>query len=192
VIASDHGEEFLDHGSASHGYTLYDEMIRVPLIFHYPGRLRPARIEAQVRLIDVLPTVFGLVGIADGVPPGVQGESFLPLMDGKTAAGAEEAYSEATYVGEKKSIRTAQGLKLIYGFVEDEVLLFDLNADPAEQESLLDGKPSLGEPLRQRLGAWIESNQATRVALYGEGGPDQEVVLDEETRERLEALGYIQ
>jgi arylsulfatase A-like enzyme len=192
VITSDHGEEFLDHGSASHGYTLYEEQIRVPLIFHYPGRLKPARIKAQVRLIDVLPSIFGLVEVADGVPPGVQGESFVPLMDGKTAAGVEEAFSEATYVGEKKSIRTAQGLKLIYSFVEDEALLFDLKADPREQKSLLDGEPSLAEPLKQQLGSWIESNQASRVALYGEGGPDQEVVLDEETRERLEALGYIQ
>jgi hypothetical protein len=95
-------------------------------------------------------------------------------------------------MGEKKSIRTAQGLKLIYGFAEGDALLFDLDADPKEQESVLDEKPSLAEPLKLQLGSWIESNQATRVALYGEGGPDQEVVLDEETKERLEALGYIQ
>ena len=191
VISSDHGEEFLDHGSASHGYTLYEEMIRVPLIFHYPGRLDRARIKEQVRVIDILPTLFDLVGVDRELPRGLQGASFVPLMEGK-ASGFEEAYSEATYVGEKKSVRTTTGLKLIYSFAEDEVLLFDLNADPKEQKSLLDGKSSLGEPLKERLGRWIESNRATRVALYGAEGPDQEVVLDEETKERLEALGYIQ
>ncbi|MDH3744068.1 MAG: sulfatase-like hydrolase/transferase [Acidobacteriota bacterium] len=192
VITSDHGEEFLDHGSASHGYTLYEEMIRVPLIFQYPGRLEPARVPAQVRLIDVLPSIFGLVGVPDGVPPGVQGQSLVPLLDGESAAGAQDAFSEATYAGDKKSIRTAQGLKLIYSFVADEAMLFDLNADPREQKSLVDGKSSPGEPLKQRLGAWIESNLAAGVALYGEDKPDQEVVLDEETRARLESLGYIQ
>jgi arylsulfatase A-like enzyme len=167
VITADHGEEFLDHGSASHGYTLYEEQIRVPLIFHYPGRLQPMRIKAQVRLIDVLPSVFGLVGVADGVPPGVQGESFLPLMDGKTAAGVEEVFSEATYVGEKKSIRTAQGLKLIYGFAEGDALLFNLDADPREQ----DGGEEV-DPNRARSQADLRLRGGRRAALRSGRGSE--------------------
>src|SRR5204863_291338 len=41
VITADHGEEFLDHGSTSHGYTLYDEQIHVPLVIVFPARLPP-------------------------------------------------------------------------------------------------------------------------------------------------------
>lgn len=192
VITSDHGEEFLDHGSASHGYTLYEEMIHVPLIFHAPGRLAPARSAAQVRLIDVAPTLFSLAGIDHDVPQGMQGVSFVPVLEGKTATGVEEAFSEATYVGEKKALRTQQGLKLIYSFAQDKTMLFDLKADPGEKKSLSNGNSSLGDPLKEHLDLWVQANQATRVALYGADAPDQEVVLDEETKAKLEALGYIQ
>ncbi|MCZ6822270.1 MAG: sulfatase, partial [Deltaproteobacteria bacterium] len=192
VITADHGEEFLDHGSASHGYTLYEEMIHVPLIFHAPGRLAPARSAAQVRLIDVAPTLFSLAGIDHDVPQGMQGVSFVPVLEGKTATGVEEAFSEATYVGEKKALRTQQGLKLIYSFAQDKTMLFDLKADPGEKKSLSNGNSSLGDPLKEHLDLWVQANQATRVALYGADAPDQEVVLDEETKAKLEALGYIQ
>ena len=192
VVTADHGEEFLDHGSASHGYTLYEEMIRVPLVFHYPGRLAPRRVEAQVRLIDVAPTLFALAAIEEEIPSGMQGRNFLPLLQGKTASGIDEAFSEATYVGQKKALRTQNGLKLIYSFAQDKAMLFDLKADPGEKKSLLNGDPSKGEPLREHLDLWVQANQATRGVLYGAEGPDQEVVLDKETKERLEALGYIQ
>ncbi len=107
-------------------------------------------------------------------------------------ARAPRAFSEATYVGEKKSVRVESGLKLIYSFAKEEALLFDLKRDAKEKTSLLNGKPSLADPLKEHLDLWVQANQATRVALYGAEGPDQEVVLDEETKARLEALGYIQ
>jgi arylsulfatase A-like enzyme len=192
VVTSDHGEEFLDHGSASHGYTLYEEQIRVPLILNYPGRLGAAHIEAQVRLIDVLPTVLDLAGINGDLTEGLQGESLVPLMAGKKAAGPGDAYSEATYVGDRKAVRTEKGLKLILSFAGEKAMLFDLRSDPKEQMSLLEDDPSLGERLRENLSRWVQSNEVTRIALYGEDEPDQEVVLDAETQERLKALGYIQ
>ena len=193
VIVADHGEEFLDHGSASHGYTLYEEMIRVPLIVRYPGRVAAARIKAQVRVIDIMPTIFDLVGTVES-EHSLQGRSFVPLLEGKTSSGIEEAFSEATYVGDHRSLRTEKGLKLIYSYADDDAMLFDLKQDPKERKSLLngDGESPLGEPLKEHLRLWVKANQATRVALYGAEGPDQEVVLDEETKEQLEALGYIQ
>jgi len=193
VIVADHGEEFLDHGSASHGYTLYEEMIRVPLIVRYPRRVAPARIKAQVRVIDIMPTLFEFVGTVES-EQAIQGRSFVPLLEGKTSTGIDEAFSEATYVGDRKSIRTEEGLKLIYSYADDDAMLFDLKQDPKERKSLLNGngESPLGEPLREHLSLWMKANQATRVALYGAEGPDPEVVLDEETKEQLEALGYIQ
>ena len=71
-------------------------------------------------------------------------------------------------------------------------MLFDLKADPGEKKSLSNGNSSLGDPLKEHLDLWVQANQATRVALYGADAPDQEVVLDEETKAKLEALGYIQ
>src|SRR5439155_1325900 len=80
IVTADHGEEFLDHGSTSHGYTLYDEQIHVPLVVQLPGRIRPSRIGAQVRLIDVPPTILELAGV--GSRRGLQGTSLVPLMTG--------------------------------------------------------------------------------------------------------------
>ncbi|MFQ5515806.1 MAG: sulfatase-like hydrolase/transferase [Myxococcota bacterium] len=192
VLTADHGEEFLDHGSASHGYTLYEEQIHVPLIVRHPGHLKPRRVDAQVRLIDVLPTILALAGVELDAAARVQGTSLLPLLEGRTTQGVREAFSEATYVGAKKSLRSDTGKKLIYSFAGEGAMLFDLKSDPHERRNLLDEKPELAAPLQENLELWVQANQATRVALFGGEGPDQEIVLDAETQERLKALGYIQ
>ncbi len=191
VVLADHGEEFLDHGSASHGYTLYEEQIRVPLIFHYPGRLAPRRVPAQVRLIDVLPSVLELAGIAN-VPDSFQGESVANLLLGKSKEGPREAYSEATYVNDRKSLRTSERLKLIDETKTGEMTLFDLSRDPREQTDLADRRSSDAAKLRARLQGWSEANSSLRETLYA-GKPEQhEVVLDDEAQRQLRALGYIE
>jgi arylsulfatase A-like enzyme len=88
VVVSDHGEEFLDHGGLTHGRTLYDEVLRVPLIVHAPGRT-PAEVRAPVSLVDLAPTLLELCGVA---PQHVMdGRSLVPFLDGKgdAAAGAD-------------------------------------------------------------------------------------------------------
>ena len=68
VVTSDHGEEFLEHGGLGHARTLYEEMLRVPLIVHVPGQ--PARAwEQPVEGVDVAPTLLSLLGVgADALP----------------------------------------------------------------------------------------------------------------------------
>jgi arylsulfatase A-like enzyme/Flp pilus assembly protein TadD len=190
AITSDHGEEFLDHGGGSHGFTLYDEQIRVPLLFLAPGRLEPSRIDAQVRLIDVPPTILEIAGVE--VPPeGIQGRSLLPLMKGTTSE-SREAYSEATYHGNRKSLRTTDGRKVIYGLEDGEVDYFDLSADPKERTALEDPGDPRWSSLRDQLLGWVRSNRALRAVMLGDGAGVDEIVLDEETRMRLERLGYIE
>lgn len=62
VVTSDHGEEFEEHGRTSHGQTLYEEVLRVPMIFHGPGLHVGSRLGAA-SLIDIVPTLVDLVGI---------------------------------------------------------------------------------------------------------------------------------
>ncbi len=64
VVTADHGEEFLDHGFVEHGWTLYEESIRVPLIFWAPGFLHAQRTDQAVSLVDVAPTLLSLLGVA--------------------------------------------------------------------------------------------------------------------------------
>ena len=84
VVTSDHGEEFFEHGLRGHKLTLYDVSVRVPLLVVLPEALRaspPARVDAQVSLSDVLPTVLDYVGVE--TPPSVFGRSLRPALEGQ-------------------------------------------------------------------------------------------------------------
>jgi arylsulfatase A-like enzyme len=61
VLTADHGEQFVEHGGLEHNTSLYDELIRVPLIMRIPG-FAPRYIEAQAQLVDLLPTLAALAG----------------------------------------------------------------------------------------------------------------------------------
>jgi arylsulfatase A-like enzyme/Flp pilus assembly protein TadD len=94
-VTSDHGESLGEHGEATHGFYVYDSTIRIPWILKAPGQTA-RRVGAQVRLVDVMPTMIGLAEIAVGTMPpipGVHGEDLVPYL---TNGGfpSLEAYSE--------------------------------------------------------------------------------------------------
>ena len=95
VFASDHGEEFQEHGASFHGRTVYGEVTRVPLLFWGPGRIPAGRsVDSTVESIDATPTLLELAGIAPQAP--LQGRSLTPLL-AKDAPGpwpARAAISE--------------------------------------------------------------------------------------------------
>jgi hypothetical protein len=80
VFTSDHGEEFGEHGQfGRHSHALYDELLRVPLLIRLPGgRYAGKVVDAQVRGIDILPTVTDVLGIRS--PKSIDGTSLVPLM----------------------------------------------------------------------------------------------------------------
>ncbi len=63
IFTSDHGEEFLDHGFVEHAWTVYNEVLHVPLILWRPGLFQPARVDARVSHCDLLPTLVRLLGL---------------------------------------------------------------------------------------------------------------------------------
>jgi len=79
VFMSDHGEEFFEHGAWAHSQSLYDESIRVPLIFKFPRSRYRGEIHDPVGVIDILPTILGYLGGADA-PEGVDGIDLMPLI----------------------------------------------------------------------------------------------------------------
>jgi arylsulfatase A-like enzyme len=139
VLLSDHGEEFFEHQGFEHGHTLFEELLKVPLIFSLPGRLpENRRIARQVRLVDVEPTILDLLGIDSRIH--TEGVSLAPLLEGNGNLPAPEgsllppeiAYSEALlYGGQKKSL-TAYPWKLIYDVMSGEVAFYNLSEDPGE------------------------------------------------------------
>jgi arylsulfatase A-like enzyme len=69
LVVSDHGDEFLEHGALGHRRTLYEEVLRVPLILHWPGGPRDATSSARVTLADAAASVLALLGVAPGPAP---------------------------------------------------------------------------------------------------------------------------
>lgn len=105
VLTADHGDELLDHGfvghaSTSHSATLYDEIIRIPLIMNLPDYLPGGiQIHEQVQQIDIMPTLLAVAGIPSA--PGAQGRSLAPLIfdPSKRSAASIPVFSETVYGG---------------------------------------------------------------------------------------------
>ncbi len=133
VITSDHGEMFYDHGMVTHGKTLYEGESRVPLLVHWPKRVKPGDVDEPVSTLDILPTIAELVGIPPH--PAFQGRSFL-----NPAVHAEEHTAIFMNI---QGLRSADGIvcwpwKLIVERTGREVHLYNLEKDPGERHDLID------------------------------------------------------
>jgi arylsulfatase A-like enzyme len=183
VVTSDHGEEFREHGSWEHQKTLYEEVVRIPLLMRGPG-LAARREAAQVSLLDVAPTVLAWAGLPAW--PHAQGRSLL------APAGTREAYGETDHTTDgsyKLFLRGAQGRwKTIVSLSRTDrrprgVEWYDLSTDPSEKRNT-PPPPDVAEALQRRaVGRW-QSARARSSA-----GPA--VSLTPEQRDRLRALGYV-
>lgn len=92
VLLGDHGEEFFEHGAFGHSNNLYEETIHVPLIIASGLNRPPRRISAQVRQLDLAPT---LIDMAGGTPPSeMQGISLAPYLQGETTPNPLPAISQ--------------------------------------------------------------------------------------------------
>jgi arylsulfatase A-like enzyme len=183
VVTSDHGEEFLEHGSWEHQKTLYEEVIRVPLIVKGPG-VEPQRVHAQASLLDVAPTILAWAG----QPP-------LPLQQGKSLLapyGERESYGETDHTVDgtrKLFLRAGEGRwKAIVSLdatgtkVKGEEW-FDLAADAQETKNARP-RADVAEAITARaIARWRDARS------QGQGSPA--VKLTPEQIERLRALGYI-
>jgi arylsulfatase A-like enzyme len=186
VITADHGEEFEEHGGVGHRHTLYEELVRVPLVLYAPGRVAPGRVRTPVSTIDILPTLRELLGLP--ASPADQGTSLL-----RTARSGGDA-SRLVFpmrwdeLGPQTSIKQAvvgERYKLILTLPEDSEELYDLSQDPGETRNLAREKRPLAQALRREL----ESLLARYRPAAREFGPELEI--SKEKAEELRALGYV-
>jgi hypothetical protein len=139
IVTADHGESLGEHGVYGHGAEAYDDAIKVPFLIKFPaGSAKTGRIEAQVRHIDIMPTVLETCGIGDVRPR--EGTSLLPLIDtgkwGSRVDGffpVDVAMTDCTNRGVpgKMALRTL-GTKLIVDPVTSLFEFYDLKIDPRE------------------------------------------------------------
>lgn len=181
VVLSDHGEGLMDHGEQEHGILLYREALQVPLLVKLPGRTRGgtragARVAEPAQLVDLVPTVLGLLGLER--PEGLAGDSLLAL-EGR-AGEPRPIYAETFYprlhFGWSDLASLIRGRHHLIQGPEPE--LYDLVADPAETRDVLRGERRAYAALRDALG---EVDRELRA-------PEE---VDEETRRKLAALGYV-
>jgi arylsulfatase A-like enzyme len=139
VVTSDHGEALGEEDRWSHVH-LWESNVHIPLVISFPGgRFAGRRVERQVRLIDVLPTLLDTTGLA--VPRGLDGVSLLPLVDGRTATHPSTALTYAASSNRGLALSLDGRLKYV---IQDSVwppargreLLYDLARDPLEVEDL--------------------------------------------------------
>lgn len=130
VFVSDHGEEFWEHGGTSHGRTLYEEQLRVPLLVKLPGnRLAGTVQNALVEMVDIAPTLLELAGVPPH--PAFQGASFMPLFEGE-AWTKSIGYASLRLDDKSMEASKTASLKYIQDLVADSERWFDLASDPRE------------------------------------------------------------
>jgi arylsulfatase A-like enzyme len=144
IVTSDHGEALGEDDRAGHSY-LEDYNLLVPLIVGLPdGRGAGRRIDRQVHLTDLAPTILDAVGIA--ADPGVDGVSLLHLLDGAPPGVPDEAWAYAPSSNRGLALRLAGRLKYTYNDTAWDQLhgaerLVDLERDPGERHDLAPGDP---------------------------------------------------
>lgn len=190
VLAGDHGEGLMQHGHMEHGVHIYEEAVRVPLMFRLPGRIAAGRVLSEpVELLDVFPTVLQLTGAEP--MSGLQGRSLADALAGRAALDPRRAIhlhrrhyvpgmlGNIPVAGEKFGLRLGPW-KYIEGEEEGTRELFNLDDDPGERVNRFDSSPDVAERLRTSLQAWKDAFDRNR--MPGSVSP--------EDRERLRALGY--
>ncbi len=181
-ILGDHGESRGDHEEANHGIFLYDATTRIPMLVRAPG-IEPRAVEAQVRLIDVMPTALDLLGVPlQGEP---SGRSLRPLLTGEASDLELAAYAESLFPklhygwSSLRSLRTRR-----YKYIQaPRPELYDLEADPGERNNIVDRWPDVAADFRARL----EAIEAGAERATDEARSQN---VDAETVEALRALGY--
>ncbi len=198
IITSDHGEDFGEHDVdgkpfIGHAQALWQSLLHVPLIVRVPGALTqagPRRIPIRVSMVDLAPTALDFLGVP--IPQRMQGRSLRSLMltgEGARSPVLSELHSNRGFMRSLLS----DDLKVIHGDpaalvswpVDTAIQLYDLGADPEEQTDLATEREALSQGLAdtlQRFGAELEGQRVS---------DDKAAGLSEETRRRLEELGYV-
>ena len=208
AVTGDHGEAFGEHGLYfTHDFTLYDEVLRVPLVLHYPAAIEPGTvISQQVRLMDLAPTLLELAGIDPATIDDVDAVSLVPLVEGGSLpflnAFAESAprrpmfpEHERIYFdgnrGKWRMLRTERWKLIRIPHPDGDLYeLYDLVNDPDETENLFEELPGEAGKLVPVLEAWMRADPARNADRSAEENVELEG-LDPAARQQLKTLGYI-
>ena len=184
VITSDHGEEFLGHGSLGHGNSLYQELINVPLIIKlpFPHSASVSSInDTPASIIDIMPTILGVLGITP--PQQIKGKNLLGKNEGPREQQRDYLFSELSQWYVLNAI-LKNNWKYIYNTCSQQEELYHITKDHKEIENLIYQEESTAHELKEELFKWASTSpRASSI--------NKKIVPTKEIEEKLKALGYI-
>lgn len=182
IYTSDHGEALGEHGEDTHGYFVYDSTVLAPLVWHWPGRIAAREDPAQVRHVDIAPTVMALVGGSDPMADaGCEGQVLTAATQGGANASHPafvETWLPWNYFGWSPLFALREPSWKFIDAPTPE--LFDLDGDPGEQRNLAASQPDQADRRLAALDA-IRAAPPLQDAQAAEG----------DVLEQLRGLGYI-
>ncbi len=180
VLTSDHGEEFGDHGRYFHGHSLFDELVRVPLIVKLPGNAHAgARVSGPVSVVDIVPTVLGRVAPApeidvdgvdlmDAIARGSSDSDRVLMLDLNLLLSKQQRFdSEGVVRGRFKFLRHSRP--------QTKTALYDLEVD--ENTNLVEAHAEIARELGERLDQLrVGAVQGFHLWLVGDADTDPRVM----------------
>lgn len=200
IITSDHGENIGDHDLMDHQYSLYDTLLHVPLYVH-GGPFESSKIDNIIQLHDIPPTIIDCLDInAPEARKQFQGISFHPN------AKKTREYAMAEYMAPQPSMDALEtkirdlpehiykydrSLRAIrtdkYKYIrgsDGSQELYDIQNDYAEQNDIVSIEKGVVKRLDSTIDDWLDS--------FEQAKSKNSVSMDEDTKSRLEDLGYLQ
>jgi arylsulfatase A-like enzyme len=203
ILVADHGEEFWEHKELQekcyhysrgycgmgHGHTLFEEVLRIPMIFAAEGIAGSDKIASGIRLktpvslLDVPPTVLDLMGLGPKIATHTDGRSLRAALAGAEPPRIPLYAQQILYGHRRRSILDINDRKLIQVYDPRETpLLFDVAADPKERKDLRAEQTQQFAELDKKLKAYFE----TLDVLYTR----EEVEIDPALKADLQDIGY--
>ena len=174
IITADHGENLGEHQLMAHGYCLYDTVIHVPLIVHYPkGVASPGRVARQIQTVDVLPTILAMLGdTSSETYRSLQGDDLLSSSK-RDFTIAEQSHPDMTTFHKRfpdadvskygRALRMIRTDRYKYIWASDgSHELYDRQMDPDEKCNIIAEHPAIAEDLEQRLTEWRSGFERAR------------------------------
>jgi len=198
IVLADHGEEFGEHGLWFHEQSVYDAVLRVPLLIHFPrGQFAGRRVADVVSLVDVLPTIGEVLGVPEFCA-GCRGVSLVPLLTelpvprrpAPVVIPALRVNATSFYrpwqkqAGDVNVVVREGPFKAIFNEQPGSLELYDLALDPNELKDQAAVDPARAVRLREAAGSWLKSCRRDLAA-------PEPAAYDEPTKKALRALGYL-
>lgn len=191
IIVADHGEEFGDHGKQGHGHSLYNELVRVPMLIQFPpGQQKHKRIKARVSNMDVKPFIRRYLGIK--TERSQTGIDLMKVIQGK-APGREYFFPHLVnhFTRNQKTVLKSviyKDWKYIFQLAADGTIsdrqLYNLSSDWAEKDNLYESHPEL---LKQLLSRLLKFEKKSRRFI----SQTVNMKLDQKKKDELKSLGYV-